>query len=998
MNRGAEERKSDRELSRQSAGDSKECDGDSDGSGNHDEKFHRDSKDDGRDGANSGGGGGDGGDSDEDGGGSDGDSAKHSADSADSADSEIESESEESPPLLKYSRMNQLPPNFFKSDPISTATACDQYLIFGTHTGVILITNPDLSTVRSFKAHKASVLSLYTDGAFFASASMDGTVVVGSIKDARDIVMFDYKRPIHAVVLDKTYLRSRIFYCGGMAGTVVCSSKNWLDKRVDTVLDHDNGPIVALELLGDILVWMNDRGVTFYNTQTRLQVHVIPKPDDSFRSDLYWPRVSFPETDRLLIAWGNYIWSVRVSTKGGLEYAGSGAGTSIKSRILPSAASFSFRSAPEPIISVEHVYKMNFLISGIASFNDDQWVVLVYVPPDTHNDRPVPQNPDIRFISSIDGSTTYEEELEMSVTENLGLNDYTLLHHIGPSSIRYLIISARTGVIAQQVQLDDRLQWYLNRGDFESAWGMSQHLVAPLRRLTYGIRHLESLVEKNRWQEASEALPRILHVDTSDFPVGDARSTFNTRVSAALLAEEKDAYVREVGSQWNSWCEAFIEAGHTEELTHVIPTDTRWNLHKSIFTQIASFWIYKDSDRFLDVMGQLDLELFDVKELEAVVEQYLEMFPDEAKVRRALCTIYEDTFEPAKAVVHLRELKDHNIVQFLGDNHILTCFVDEIPDFIKLRFQSKQDIERLPVEDIRGQLRDVIQVLVESRHEIVPKRIIELMGKNQLDIISYFYLEELSKIDDLLVKGFEDDIINLFSQFDRPKLLPFLMSNTSYDLGKAVQVCEMNAFVDELVYLLGKTGENKKALTLIMEEMEDPERAIKFAKLQNDQETWDMLLKFSGEKPAFIKALIEMADEQSSRFYNPITILQKMSSDFFVDGLKESISRVSFDHDMDILVSQLILKIVYKQLAKVSTEFYKGRLRGLEIDVGDAEVKRLLGKFETLIVALQANEKYKVDLASEVFGDHIHEVAFTTLSQKIKHVQQLRAHYSERLR
>ena len=441
------------------------------------------------------------------------DDSKSSPEPESSSDSSDDEEDE--PPLLKYTRLNQLPPNFFKKDPISASVFHDNVFAFGTHSGLILLTNPDFSVIRTFKAHRASILSLYTDGVWFASGSMDGTIVIGSVADGNDIVMFDYKRPIHAVILDKNYQRTRAFICGGMSGRVVYSSKNWLDQRVETVLDQDKGPIVAIQMIDDLVLWMNDVGITVYHTTTRQVISVIEKPENSFRSDLYWPRISFPETDRLLIAWGNYIWLLRASIKGPMNSA-SGAGSSVKSRILPSAASLSFRSLQEKKIEVEHMFKVDYLISGIASFKDDQWIVLAYNQTEREQEtgKAIPQNPDIKILSSVDGSTHDEEEIGFNFTEHLGLNDYNLGVHIGPKSTRFFVISARGGVIAEQVQLDDRLAWYLEKHRFFEAWSMSRYLVSPTQRLEYGIKHLRSLVASEQWEKATDWTKSLLNVNT----------------------------------------------------------------------------------------------------------------------------------------------------------------------------------------------------------------------------------------------------------------------------------------------------------------------------------------------------------------------------------------------------------------------------------------------------------------------------------------------------
>lgn len=918
----------------------------------------------------------------------------------DESDESDESEDEETePPLLKYTRLNQLPPNFFKKDPVSTATFSEKVFIFGTHSGLIHLTKPDFTTIRSFKAHKASILSLYTDGQFFASGSMDGTIVIGSVADPKDIIMLDYKRPIHAVVLDKNYQKSRSFICGGMAGLVIYSSKNWLDQRVDTYLDKNNGPIIAIHTLDDLVFWMNDKGITIYHTAARTVVTVISKPSDSFRSDLYWPRISFPEIDRALIAWGNYIWSLRLYTKG---YGGSnsGAGSSMKSRILPSAASLSFRSVPERKVEVEHVFKVDYLISGIAGFNDDQWAVLAYNQPekDELTGKLVSQCPDLKILSSVDGSTVFEEELAFNGIENLGLNDYHMFSHIGPSVTRYLILSARDGIVAQQIQLDDRLDWYLDRKLFDKAWQMSQYLVSPIKRLEFGIKHLDLLVRDDLWDEAASWLSDILFVDISLLPTGDARSTLGTRMSATPQMEEMETLMKEFVHQWNLWSDIFIKSDHIFELTVIIPTDPRWNLKKSIFTDILTYWLEKEDEKFYQLLKNWDSELYDVKSLTHKMEHMLEIQPENARLRHEICRVYENSLEPNKAIPHLCALKAPNIVEFLDKHHILTTFTSEIPKFLKLRFAKESDIETLPIPEIEENLSPIVDILVERRYEIFPNTIVKLMIRERLGIMSFLYLEKLATIDELLVKGFENTRVELFSQFDRPKLLPFLVANNNYDISKAIDICESNAFVDELVYLLGEIGENQRAMTLITEQLDDPVRAIKFAKTRNDAETWNVLLDYSFSKPNFIKALLEMADDQSSKFYNPMMILQNMKTDVHIDGLKDSITRVSEDHDMNVIVNQLLLKIVYKRSEEISKKFKEDRLRGFEIAADNPEWQALTEFYETIVLMLDPNlpSKPQIKLVSQLLeNDPYAKILYTSIFNKLQHIHDLGVHYEK---
>lgn len=907
---------------------------------------------------------------------------------------EEDDDEDEDPPILKYSRLSQVPSNLFKNDPVSASTFYETVFIFGTHSGTIHICKPDFTTIRTFKAHRASILSLYTDGTYFASGSMDGTIVIGSISDARDIVMFDYKRPIHAVVLDRNYQRSRSFMCGGMSGKVIYSSKNWLDQRVDVTLDENHGPVISINTIDDLVFWMNDLGITVYHVTSRQVIAIIEKPADAFRSDLYWPKVSFPETDRILIAWGNYIWSLRSSVKSPL--GNTGAGSSVKSRLLPSAASLSFRtSVQEKSVHVEHMYKLDYLVSGIASYDGDQWIVLAYNPPveDEKSGRLEPQNPDLKLIRAQDGAVTHEEEIGFDSAESLGLNDYSLGYHIGPSDSRYFIISARSGVIAQKIQLDDRLQWYLDRHKYYHAWSMSKHLVKPLDNLKFGIRHLGFLVEQDDWDGAAAWMSELLFLDPKEFPVGDTKSTLGTRVSGALQLEEKEAYVKEIGSQWDQWCEIFIKSGHEKELTQIIPKDSRWSLHKSHYTKILQYWLANidSSDIAYELLKEWDSDLYEVDGVTGTIELILELQSNLTRLRRSLCDIYENNFEPAKVVPHMCIMRDPNIIQFLDQNHILPSFISSIPKFIKYRFKKDTDLELLPVNQVRNILKEVTTILVQRRFEIQPETVVKLMTENYMDILSYLYLEELASIDELLARDFEDTRIKFYCQFDRPKLLPFLMNNQHYNIAKAIEICELSAMVDELVYLLGKTGENKKALELIMEQLNDPERAIKFAKAQTDLETWNTLLEYSFSRPAYIKALIELSDDQSSKFYNPITILQRMSTELNIEGLKESITRVALDNDLNVILNQLVLRIVYKKSEELSKKLNSDMLVGFQFSADSEDLRKVADLFETYVLTLSGkNLPPTIGLVSGVVArDEFAYRLSTDLMSKLKHIQSL---------
>lgn len=919
-----------------------------------------------------------------------------SEDSDESEDEETDDDEDESPPKLKYSRLNQLLSNFFTKDPISTCAFHDNILIFATHTGILHLVRPDYSVLRTFKAHRASILLVFTDGLYFASASMDGTIVIGSIGDEKDIIAYDFSRPVHAVVFDKTYARSKSFISGGMSGKVIYSTKNWLGQRVDTILEEGHGPIVCIKIIDDIVFWMNDKGITFFDISNRQTIHVIEKPEDSPRGDLYWPRVHIPEANRILVAWGNYVWSLVVQSgklnedNNGLQNNSAGAASSLY-KVLPSTATISFRTSIVKKVEVEHVFKFDALICGISTFTNDSLLLLVFNPPTILEGEMTPtyNNPDVRLVNATTGELEFEEEIGLKNVKGLGLNDYKLGTLINKSP-KYFIVSATDGVVAEQVLLYDQLQWFISKDRYLDAWRVTEHLLPRLKRLNLGILHVDSLVSQEKWEEAATFLGSILEVEYSDLPD-------NYTTLSSVSTEEMDIYIREVITQWDAWSRIFIETGHVGQIATVVPTSPKLNLPKHIFNHILEHYLKTDQDEFVRLLKSWSLDLFDYKSIETKLEEELEAKASNTELRIALSDLYVSSYEPSKSVPHLTFLKVPTIIQFLFKHHLLTTYKDKLPEFIILRFKNREDFESQPIPKLEEKLGDIIDIFVDSRHELLPAEIVDLFVTSRMDVVNYFYLQKLKAVDDFLVQTFGNELVKLYAEFDKTKLIGFLSSNNNYEIEMAIELCETNEYIPELVYLLGKIGENKKALRLMIEKLDDPETAINFAKHQNDKETWTILIDHSMDKPKFIKALIEDADELLSQFYDPIDVLQRMSNNIEVWGLNNSIIKFSYNNELNLVLNQLIYRLVLKNTEELSHYLRLDRIRGFEIHVQKLIHDGILSESECIIILRDSKAQGEVVYLNESsLVDSIYNETFTTLSAKYDHIVRVRHHFHQK--
>jgi hypothetical protein len=66
--------------------------------------------------------------------------------------------------------------------------------------------------------------------------------------------------------------------------------------------------------------------------------------------------------------------------------------------------------------------------------------------------------------------------------------------------------------------------------------------------------------------------------------------------------------------------------------------------------------------------------------------------------------------------------------------------------------------------------------------------------------------------------------VTLYAEYDYSQLMGYLRASNYYSLEKAYEVCQGRDFVPEMVFLLGRMGNSKQALMLIIERLGDVQR------------------------------------------------------------------------------------------------------------------------------------------------------------------------------
>ncbi|GMM55351.1 Vps41 protein [Maudiozyma humilis] len=848
----------------------------------------------------------------------------------DTSGSDEEDEDEE-PPLLTYSRIKNIPIRLFQRDTISACNFHDSIFIFGTHSGMLYFTTPHFELIDTLKCHRSSILSIYTDGVSFATASIDGTIVTGLVEDIKSesLIAYDFKRPVNSVVLDTDYLTNRTFVSGGMAGELILSQRNWLGNKTDIVLAKGEGPILSIQKREDILFWFTSTGIHFYDIHSRtslLNVELPKNDDNSNPFQIFKPHVYIPERDRIFIGWMDHIWTFKISlaTKNGHDGFTHG---NIGS-MLSSAAS-SFKAMPEKDVDLEYHFVVPLLIAGIASFKDDQLLCLGYEKEyDSENELILKRMPpQLKIFNLIDGSEIYNDEIVCKDYEKLSINDYHLGKHIHPDGelpVEYYLICTSDAIKIKELTLKDHYDWFLKKNQFYEAWSISQYVVDDIDQLETGFKYIDNLLEEGEWGEIGSFMSKVateLSINTKALPTG------------TVLPDTIQLFNKE----WEKLIDISMKEGKLSQLVDSIPYSLHFE-HLSYDSILLHVLEQKDTTTFSKLIQCWPLSIFSATKIENKLQQLFETHDtlETFYVNQLIYLLLKDE-KQSKALPYMIDVKDPKTIRILqNEPELFSQVMDKlmdiilIPTYISPKLRNAV-INNMTLSEIEQALWEPIALIVANRNSISIDKVIATFQEyaKTHSNIDKLLLCILLKIDiiqpDLLVK-YENDMINLLSRFDKGPLLEFLQSKTHYDVEKAIQICSsQNDLYYELIYLWGRIGETKKALSIIVNKLNDPSLAIDYIKSWGDVDLWDFLIEYTVDKPNFVDKLLNSYSYLGDKYAN---VVAGLNDNLRVEEVSSSIIHTLQETDRSYQVNENILKIVDKDTSNYAKRLLELRTRG----------------------------------------------------------------------
>lgn len=504
------------------------------------------------------------------------------------------------------------------------------------------------------------------------------------------------------------------------------------------------------------------------------------------------------------------------------------------------------RDLPTHYVEIVHLFKTDFFSAGIAPFGDELAVLAYFQSQDESSKKGNALRPHL-FVLKPNDLESYDET-STDVLSVRGYEEYLCinyhLEHVEEEQLFY-IVSPKDIVIARPRDLDDNITYLLEREDFEKALSLSESRSKELKKfsaLSIGKAYLDYLVRQHKFNDAAQMCDRVLGVSKQ-------------------LWEEQ----------------VYIFAQH-KQLKAITPNIPYRNptLDSTIYEMVLNAYLQTDYEGFHNLISDWPTDLYRSKTIIHSLKTKLKEEPEEEILLRTLATLYihEKNFSEALQIYlslgHaevFEMIEKHKLIDFIQDKCIKLMEIDSE----KATELFTANTDALVVDSVVKQLRTNKKLLHQYLHALFMK-------------------------DKQLGQNFHDLQVELYAEYQRARLLPFLRNSNYYQLEKAFIICEDRDYTEEMVFLLGRMGNSKKALMLIIERLEDINKAIDFAKEEHDEDLWDDLITHCLDKPLFIKELLF----NIGTHVDPKKLIKRIPPGLKIPNLRDALVKILQDFNLQV--------------------------------------------------------------------------------------------------
>uniref|UniRef100_A0AAR2J862 Vacuolar protein sorting-associated protein 41 homolog n=1 Tax=Pygocentrus nattereri TaxID=42514 RepID=A0AAR2J862_PYGNA len=550
-----------------------------------------------------------------------------------------------------------------------------------------------------------------------------------------------------------------------------------------------------------------------------------------------------------------------------------GWGSSIKMCAVKERDPTEIRDLPSRYVEIVSAFETEFFISGLAPLAD-QLVTLYFVKENSeHMEEEFRARPRLDIIQPLPESCE-EISSDALTVRNFQENecrDYRLEHSEGESL--FYIISPKDIVVAKERDQDDHIDWLLDKKKYEEALMAAEISFKNIKRHDkIGMAYINHLVEKKDYDTAARKCQKV-------------------------LGKNMDLWENEVYR--------FKTIGQLKAISQYLPRgDLR--LRPAIYEMILHEFLKTDYEGFATLIREWPGELYNNMTIVQTVTDHLKKDPTNSILLTTLAELYTYDQRYDRALEIYLRLRHKDVYQLIHKHNLFSSIEDKI--VLLMDFDKEKAVD----------------MLLDNEDKIS-------VSSPRCPLHHTFFLQYLHKLfkrDHHKGQKYHERQISLYAEYDRPNLLPFLRDSTHCPLEKALEICQQRHFVEETVFLLSRMGNCRRALQMIMEELGDVDKAIEFAKEQDDAELWEDLISYSIDKPPFITGLLN----NIGTHVDPILLIHRIKEGMEIPNLRDSLVKILQDYNLQILLREGCKKILVADSLSLLHKMHRTQMRGVRVD------------------------------------------------------------------
>uniref|UniRef100_A0A8C9T983 Vacuolar protein sorting-associated protein 41 homolog n=1 Tax=Scleropages formosus TaxID=113540 RepID=A0A8C9T983_SCLFO len=405
--------------------------------------------------------------------------------------------------------------------------------------------------------------------------------------------------------------------------------------------------------------------------------------------------------------------------------------------------------------------------------------------------------------------------------------------------------------------------------------------------------HIDWLLDKKKYEEALMAA----EISFKNIKRHDVQKIGMAYINHLVEKGDYDAAARKcqkvLGKNmelWENEVYRFKTIGQLKAISQYLPRgDLR--LRPAIYEMILHEFLKSDFEGFAMLIREWPGELYNNMTIVQAVNDHLKKDPANHTLLTTLAELYTYDQRYDKALEIYLRLRHKDVYQLIHKHNLFSSIEDKI--VLLMDFDKEKAVD----------------MLLDNEDKIS-------------------YLHKLFKRDHHKGQKYHERQISLYAEYDRPNLLPFLRESTHCPLEKALEICQQRNFVEETVFLLSRMGNCRRALQMVMEELGDVDKAIEFAKDQDDAELWEDLISYSIDKPPFITGLLN----NIGTHVDPILLICHIKEGMEIPNLRDSLVKILQDYNLQILLREGCKKILVADSLSLLKKMHRTQMRGIQVD------------------------------------------------------------------